>query len=108
MTLMETMDALIAEGYVPKRNGKMIKFNIKATDTPIENLDLPTRAYNGLRRAGCVRIEDVIDIINRGDVALIPSCGKKSIKEIENRILEWHWSMLNPIGQAAFIKEIFI
>ena len=54
-------------------------------DTPIEDLRLSVRSYNCLKRAGLCT---VADILARGSLKGIRNLGRKSMEEIQNRLLE--------------------
>lgn len=53
----------------------------------LEDLDLSTRAYNCLRRAGVVTVEQLA-LCRRGWLETIPKLGAKSLGEIEDALLD--------------------
>lgn len=59
----------------------------KVLDMPIEDLDLSVRSYNCLKRAN---IQTVQELINRteDDMNKIRNLGKKSLKEIKEKVIE--------------------
>jgi len=59
----------------------------KVLDMPIEDLDLSVRSYNCLKRAN---IQTVQELINRTeeDMNKIRNLGKKSLKEIKEKVIE--------------------
>ncbi|MDR3215420.1 MAG: DNA-directed RNA polymerase subunit alpha [Bacilli bacterium] len=59
----------------------------KILELPIEDLDLSVRSYNCLKRAS---IQTVDELVNRseGDMNKIRNLGKKSLKEIKEKIIE--------------------
>jgi DNA-directed RNA polymerase subunit alpha len=59
----------------------------KALETPIEDLDFSVRAYNCLKRDG---IHTIQDLVNRSesDMMKIRNLGKKSLKEVLDKIRE--------------------
>lgn len=61
--------------------------NSKILDMPIEDLDLSVRSYNCLKRAN---IQTVQELINRteDDMNKIRNLGKKSLKEIKEKVIE--------------------
>ena len=59
----------------------------KALETPIEDLDFSVRAYNCLKRANINTLQDLINKSN-SDVMKIRNLGKKSLKEVLDKIKE--------------------
>lgn len=61
--------------------------SVKVLDMPIEDLDLSVRSYNCLKRAN---IQTVQELINRTeeDMNKIRNLGKKSLKEIKEKVIE--------------------
>ena len=59
----------------------------RVLDMPIEELDLSVRAYNCLRRHG---VDTVLDLtsLKEEDVIKVKNLGKKSMKEIKDKLLE--------------------
>lgn len=58
-------------------------------DVPIEVLDLSTRVFNSLRRTGITSIGDVIDMLNRGEEAMlaIRNFGQTSLDELKDKLI---------------------
>lgn len=54
-------------------------------ETPIEDLDLSVRAYNCLKRAGIIRVGEIIERLRRGDeeMLVIRNFGQKSLDELK-------------------------
>lgn len=59
-------------------------------DVPIEVLDLSTRVYNSLRRTGITTVGDVLDMLYRGENAMlaIRNFGQTSLEELKQRLLD--------------------
>ena len=59
----------------------------KTLETPIEEVEFSVRAYNCLKRAG---IHTVQDLVNKkeGEVTKIRNLGKKSLKEVLDKVEE--------------------
>lgn len=55
---------------------------------PLENLELSVRSYNCLKRAGCNTIGDVKKLMDEGTLQNVRNLGKKSCKEITDRMSE--------------------
>ncbi len=53
----------------------------EAAETPIENLDLSVRVFNSLKRTGVTTVGDVLDLLEKGDEAVmsIRNFGEKSL-----------------------------
>ena len=53
---------------------------------PIEEMDLSVRAYNALRRAGCVTVADVCERTESGKLLKTRNLGRKAAEEILGRL----------------------
>ena len=60
---------------------------VKALETPIEELDFSVRAYNCLKRAGVHTLQDLVNKSD-GEVMKIRNLGKKSLKEVLDKVKE--------------------
>ena len=59
-------------------------------ETPIENLDLSVRVFNSLKRTGITTVGDVLDLLEKGDEAVmsIRNFGEKSLDELRLKMIE--------------------
>ncbi len=59
-------------------------------DMPIENLDLSVRVYNSLKRTGVTTVGDVIELLGKGEEAVmsIRNFGEKSLDELREKMQE--------------------
>jgi len=59
-------------------------------ETPIENLDLSVRVFNSLKRTGITTIGEVLDLLEKGDEAVmsIRNFGEKSLTELRQKMTE--------------------
>jgi len=57
-------------------------------DTPIEDLELSVRAYNCLKRAGIIKVGEVLERLKKGDdeIKNIRNFGDKSLVELKERL----------------------
>lgn len=60
---------------------------VKALETTIEDLDFSVRAYNCLKRAGIHTLQDLVNK-SENDMMKIRNLGKKSLKEVLDKIRE--------------------
>ncbi len=60
---------------------------VKALETSIEDLDFSVRAYNCLKRAGIHTLQDLVNK-SENDMMKIRNLGKKSLKEVLDKIRE--------------------
>ena len=70
-------------------------------DKPIEELDLSVRVFNSLKRTGITSVGDVLDMLHRGDDAMlaIRNFGEKSLDELTEKLAEKsYWP---PPGSAG-------
>jgi len=59
-------------------------------ETPIENLDLSVRVFNSLKRTGITTVGEVLDLLEKGDEAVmsIRNFGEKSLEELRLKMFE--------------------
>ncbi len=59
-------------------------------ETPIENLDLSVRVFNSLKRTGITTIGEVLELLEKGDEAVmsIRNFGEKSLDELRQKMQE--------------------
>ena len=62
----------------------------EAQETPIENLDLSVRVFNSLKRTGITTVGDVLELLEKGDEAVmsIRNFGEKSLDELRQKMRE--------------------
>lgn len=62
----------------------------EAAETPIENLDLSVRVFNSLKRTGITTVGDVLELLEKGDEAVmsIRNFGEKSLDELRQKMEE--------------------
>ncbi len=62
----------------------------EAAETPIENLDLSVRVFNSLKRTGITTVGDVLDLLEKGEEAVmsIRNFGEKSLDELREKMQE--------------------
>lgn len=59
-------------------------------ETPVEALDLSVRVFNSLKRTGITTVGDVLDLLEKGDTAVmsIRNFGEKSLDELRIKMVE--------------------
>ncbi len=59
-------------------------------ETPVEALDLSVRVFNSLKRTGITTVGDVLDLLEKGDQAImsIRNFGEKSLDELTQKMQE--------------------
>ncbi|MDW8226297.1 MAG: DNA-directed RNA polymerase subunit alpha C-terminal domain-containing protein, partial [Anaerolineales bacterium] len=59
-------------------------------ETPVEVLDLSVRVFNSLKRTGITTIGDVLELLEKGENAVmsIRNFGEKSLEELRTRMIE--------------------
>jgi len=62
----------------------------EAMETPLEELDLSVRVFNSLRRAGVTTVGEVLDMLGKGEDAMlsIRNFGEKSLDELLTKMRE--------------------
>jgi len=80
---------------------------MEAMDHHIDELELPVRPYNCLRRAGYQTINSVVnDIDRREDLYKIRNMGRKSADEIMLRLFLYTYENLKPEKRKAYLEKI--
>lgn len=66
------------------------RLSSEAAETPIENLDLTVRVFNSLKRTGVTNVGDVLDLLDKGDDAVmaIRNFGEKSLDELRQKMID--------------------
>ncbi len=64
--------------------------NSEVAETPVEALDLSVRVFNSLKRTGIITVGDVLDLLEKGDQAImsIRNFGEKSLDELRQKMRE--------------------
>jgi len=62
----------------------------EVAETPVESLDLSVRVFNSLKRTGITTVGDVLDLLEKGEQAVmsIRNFGEKSLDELRLKMLE--------------------
>jgi DNA-directed RNA polymerase subunit alpha len=62
----------------------------EVAETPVEALDLSVRVFNSLKRTGITTVGDVLDLLDKGDQAVmsIRNFGEKSLDELRQKMRE--------------------
>jgi len=62
----------------------------EVAETPVEALDLSVRVFNSLKRTGITTVGDVLDLLEKGDTAVmsIRNFGEKSLDELRQKMIE--------------------
>ncbi len=66
------------------------KMSSEIYEMPIENLDLSVRVFNSLKRTGITTVGEVLDMLNKGEEAMlaIRNFGDKSLDELRTKMRE--------------------
>lgn len=66
------------------------RLSSEAMETPIEQLELSVRVFNALKRAGISTVGDVLDLLEKGESAImnIRNFGEKSLEELKEKMRE--------------------
>lgn len=80
-------ETLVTEAEVEATGRRLTS---EAAETPIENLDLSVRVFNSLKRTGITTVGDVLELLEKGDEAVmsIRNFGEKSLEELRQKMRE--------------------
>jgi len=75
---------------VEEREETSKQISSETADMPIENLDLSVRVFNSLKRTGGTTVGDVIELLDKGEEAVmsIRNFGEKSLDELRQKMQE--------------------
>jgi DNA-directed RNA polymerase subunit alpha len=83
----------ISEEIIPvnlEEDTRGSRLTSEAAEMPIENLDLSVRVFNSLKRTGITTVGDVLELLEKGDEAVmsIRNFGEKSLDELRLKMQE--------------------
>jgi DNA-directed RNA polymerase subunit alpha len=80
-------ESLASIGEAQEEGGRLTS---EIIETPIENLDLSVRVFNSLKRTGITTIGEVLELLEKGDEAVmsIRNFGEKSLDELRQKMRE--------------------
>ncbi len=66
------------------------RLSSEVAETPVEALDLSVRVFNSLKRTGITTVGDVLDLLEKGETAVmsIRNFGEKSLDELRQKMRE--------------------
>ena len=75
------------------------RLSSELAETPVEALDLSVRVFNSLKRTGITTVGDVLDLLEKGDQAVmsIRNFGEKSLDELRQKMYEKGFLKDQPI-----------
>lgn len=78
------------------------KMSSEIYEMPIENLDLSVRVFNSLKRTGITTVGEVLDMLNKGEEAMlaIRNFGDKSLDELRVKLREKGYLKDEPKPEA--------
>jgi DNA-directed RNA polymerase subunit alpha len=70
--------------------GSGSRLSSELAETPVEALDLSVRVFNSLKRTGITTVGDVLDLLEKGETAVmsIRNFGEKSLDELRQKMQE--------------------
>ena len=71
-------------------SGSGSRLSTELAETPVEALDLSVRVFNSLKRTGITTVGDVLDLLEKGETAVmsIRNFGEKSLDELRQKMQE--------------------
>jgi DNA-directed RNA polymerase subunit alpha len=71
-------------------SGSGSRLSSEVAETPVEALDLSVRVFNSLKRTGITTVGDVLDLLEKGETAVmsIRNFGEKSLDELRQKMQE--------------------
>lgn len=80
----------IAAVSLAKETTTAPRLSSEQAETPVEALDLSVRVFNSLKRTGITTVGDVLELLEKGDQAVmsIRNFGEKSLEELRQKMRE--------------------
>lgn len=98
--LMNTLVTIFGKGAIIEMG-----FTKALCETEVKDLDLSVRAYNGLMRAGCKTIGQLIEKINDGTLIKIRQIGLKSVAELRSFVVELGYERMSDKRKKEFLHH---
>ena len=98
--LMNTITTIFGKGAVIEMG-----FTKTLCDTEVKDLGLSVRAYNGLMRAGCKTVGQLIEKINEGSLIGLRQIGVKSIAELRRFVVEFGYAQMSDRRKKEFLHN---
>lgn len=89
-----------------KRIPVSIPLNRAVCDTEVAELELSVRAYNCLRRANISTVGELADLAMSGGMNHLRNMGKKTISEIQTKLLCFAYREASPAWRKEFIEDL--
>ena len=83
-----------------------IAFTKKACETNIDDIEFSVRANNALKRAGYFMIDDIVDALSNETLMHIRNLGKKTLNEIQTKILVFGYERLSEKEKIQFFADL--
>ena len=100
----EDLAAMQAKGFKIKAGLKGFPvYNTKGVG--IDELNIGTRAANGLRRAQIFTVDDILSK-SSADLYKLRNMGVKSVREVKNAVLEYSYEHMDDKQKKEFWKEV--
>jgi DNA-directed RNA polymerase subunit alpha len=76
-------------------------------ETPIEQLDLSVRVFNSLKRTGITNVGEVLEMLNRGEDAMltIRNFGAKSLSELREKLMAKNFLKAGDLPDNLVLPE---
>lgn len=92
-------DLAVVEKAGFRFNGNQIQFPVYHLEgVSVEELNLGTRASNGLKRAGIMTVDKILET----DISHMRNLGVKSVKEIKNAVLNYSYEKMTESQRKEF------
>lgn len=83
-----------------------IPINPNDMNTDIAELNLSTRAFNGLKRIGVSTICDLVRIIENGELTCVRNLGRLSVSQIKTIVLNRCYKQLSNSEKVVFFQKM--
>lgn len=109
---MQVMNKIEGVRLKEKHGGKFhFRFHMteKMSESPIEALDLSTRAYNCMKRRGFDTIGELVTSIAAGnDIRQTKNLGEKTAREVMEKLFLFQYDSLPVRKREDFIAEVLL
>ena len=96
--IVDTLIAVFGKGAIIEMG-----FTQKLCETEVKDMEISVRAYNGLMRAGCKTVGQLIEKINEGTLLNVRNLGIKSAAELRRFIVELGYEQMSEKKRREFL-----
>lgn len=100
-TIVEVSEQVIQEEFIKEEEKEPVNEKLEMS---IDKLDLTVRLYNSLKRAGITTVAEIVSKPEE-EIMRLRSLGRKSFKELKDKLIEHNLSFANSMMRDSIIDD---